>query len=266
MNSVKNNPDNNKILEVQNITKHFGGVVAVNDTSFNITHKEIFGIIGPNGAGKTTLFNIITGNYKPNSGEVVLDNKNITRLKNYKIVKEGIARTFQNIRLFPSMSVKENILIGLDNHADYTYLEAMFRLPRFFNAEKEIEKKADEVMEFLDIIEFKDELATSLSYGNQRKVEIARALATQPKLLLLDEPAAGMNPNETLELAELLFKIRDHYDLTVLLIEHDMKFVNHLCDKVLVLDYGKVIFEGKVEDAINDKEVIKAYLGEFKHA
>jgi len=253
-------------LEVKNITKNFGGVVAINDTSFSIEEKQIYGLIGPNGAGKTTLFNIITGNYKPSSGDVFLDGVKITKKKNYKIVQAGIARTFQNIRLFSSMSVEENILIGFDNTAKYSYLESMFRLPRFYSNEKNIKQKAYEIMEFLDIAQFKDELATSLSYGSQRKVEIARALATQPKLLLLDEPAAGMNPNETHELANLLFKIRDHYNLTILLIEHDMKFVNHICEKVMVLDYGKTIFEGDIKDAINDEEVIKAYLGDFKHA
>jgi branched-chain amino acid transport system ATP-binding protein len=254
------------ILELKNITKKFGGVTAINDTSFSVEPKQIYGLIGPNGAGKTTIFNIITGNYKPTKGEVFLDGKNITNKKNYKIVREGIARTFQNIRLFSSMSVEENVLIGLENSANYTYIEAMFRLPRYYSQEKKIKAVANEVMEFLGILEYKDELATSLSYGIQRKVEIARALATSPKLLLLDEPAAGMNPNETHELARLLFDIRDHYNVTILLIEHDMKFVNHLCDKVMVLDYGKTIFEGDIKDAIEDEEVIKAYLGDFKHA
>jgi branched-chain amino acid transport system ATP-binding protein len=254
------------ILELKNITKKFGGVTAINDTSFSVEPKQIYGLIGPNGAGKTTIFNIITGNYKPTEGQVFLDGKKITNKKNYKIVREGIARTFQNIRLFSSMSVEENILIGLENSAHYSYLEAMFRLPRYFSQEKKIKIVANEVMKFLGISEYKDELATSLSYGIQRKVEIARALATSPKLLLLDEPAAGMNPNETHELAQLLFDIRDHYNVTILLIEHDMKFVNHLCDKVMVLDYGKTIFEGDIKDAIEDEEVIKAYLGDFKHA
>ncbi len=254
------------ILEIKNITKSFGGVVAINDTSFHINKNEIFGLIGPNGAGKTTLFNIITGNYKPTMGEVFLNGKKITNTKNYKIVQEGIARTFQNIRLFSSMSVLDNVLIGLDNKANYSYLETMFRLPRYFSKEKQIKQKAIEILEFLGIDKYKDELATSLSYGNQRKVEIARALATNPILLLLDEPAAGMNPQETKELAELLFTIKDKFDITILLIEHDMKFVNHLCDRVMVLDYGKTIFEGHIEDAIKDEEVIKAYLGDFKHA
>ncbi len=254
------------ILELKNITKEFGGVKAISNTSFEVEKNQIYGLIGPNGAGKTTMFNIITGNYKPTHGEVWLDGKNITKIKNYKIVREGIARTFQNIRLFSSMSVLDNLLIGMDHATKYTYLESIFRLPRFFQGEKKSDEFAIDILNNLGILEFKDELATSLSYGDQRKVEIARALATRPKLLLLDEPAAGMNPNETKDLAQLLFKIRDEYDVTVLLIEHDMKFVNHLCDQVLVLDYGKTIFQGKIEDAIQDEEVIKAYLGDFKHA
>ncbi len=254
------------ILKLENITKSFGGIKALNETSFAINQKEIFGLIGPNGAGKTTLFNIITGNYKPSSGKVFLDEIDITNKKNYKIVNLGIARTFQNIRLFPSMSVLDNVLIGLDNSAKYTYFESMFRLPRFFSQEKKIKEKALEILDFLGIESFKDDLATSLSYGNQRKVEIARALATNPKLLLLDEPAAGMNPQETNELAQLLFRIRDVYSITILLIEHDMKFVNMLCDRVLVLDYGKTIFEGNIKEAIKDENVIKAYLGDFKDA
>ncbi len=254
------------ILELKNISKHFGGVQAIADTSFGVKKNQIFGLIGPNGAGKTTMFNIVTGNYSPSGGEVLLDGKNITKMKNYKIVREGIARTFQNIRLFSSMTVLDNLLIGMDNAIKYTYFESIFRMPRYFRAEKTSKEYVVNIMENLGILEFKDDLATSLSYGNQRKVEIARALATKPKLLLLDEPAAGMNPNETKELAELLFKIRDDYDITILLIEHDMKFVNHLCDEVLVLDYGKTIFQGDIKDAIVDKEVIKAYLGDFKHA
>jgi branched-chain amino acid transport system ATP-binding protein len=254
------------ILELKNITKEFGGVKAINETSFEVERNQIYGLIGPNGAGKTTMFNIITGNYKPTKGEVWLDGKNITKIKNYKIVREGIARTFQNIRLFKSMSVLDNLLIGMDHATKYTYFESIFRLPRYFSAEKKAEDFALKILENLGILEFKDELATSLSYGIQRKVEIARALATKPKLLLLDEPAAGMNPNETKDLAQLLFKVRDEYNITILLIEHDMKFVNHLCDKVLVLDYGKTIFCGDIKDAIQNEEVIRAYLGDFKDA
>ena len=253
------------ILEVSNITKKFGGVIAINDTSFTVNSKEIFGLIGPNGAGKTTMFNIITGNYEPTEGTIKFFGQRIDGVKPHKIVHQGIARTFQNIRLFKSMSVLDNVLIGFDYQANYTYLESIFRLPRFFKEERKFKNRALEILDVLGIKEFADDLATALSYGQQRKVEIARALAANPKLLLLDEPAAGMNPLETKELAELFFKIRDEFDITILLIEHDMKFVNHLCDKVMVLDYGKTIFIGDIKDAIKYEEVIKDYLGDFKH-
>ncbi|MDR2100279.1 MAG: ABC transporter ATP-binding protein [Campylobacteraceae bacterium] len=251
------------ILEIKNITKNFGGVNAISDTSFCVETGQIFGLIGPNGAGKTTMFNIITGNYKPTSGIVELDNEVISGLKPYKIVRKGIARTFQNIRLFSSMSVMENVLIGFDFHAKYTFFEGMFKLPRFFKAEKEIKTKALKILEYLGLEMLKDESAVSLSYGQQRKVEIARALATSPKLLLLDEPAAGMNPAETKELASLLQRAKEDFNLALLLIEHDMKFVNQLCDRVLVLDYGKSICEGTPSEVINHKDVVAAYLGDF---
>ncbi len=254
------------ILEVCHVTKKFGGVTAIKNTSFSVNSKEIYGLIGPNGAGKTTMFNIITGNYEPTSGYIKFHGHRLDGVKPYKIVHRGIARTFQNIRLFNSMTVLDNVLIGFDHQASYTYFEAILRLPRYFREEKIIKKRALEIMDVLGIKEFADEQASSLSYGNQRKVEIARAIAANPQLLLLDEPAAGMNPQETDELAELFFKIRDEFDITILLIEHDMKFVNKLCDRVMVLDYGKTIFEGDIKDAIKDEEVIKAYLGDFKHA
>ena len=254
------------ILSLKNITMKFGGVTALNSISFGVKQGEIYGLIGPNGAGKTTLFNIITGNYKPTSGEVEFDNRTITSLKPHKIVHKGIARTFQNIRLFSSMSVLDNVLVGFDFQANYSYFESILRLPRFFKEERRIKKRAMEILEYLKLDKFADTTATDLSYGDQRRVEIARALATNPKLILLDEPAAGMNPNETKELASLIKQARDDFNLSILLIEHDMKFVNALCERVLVLDYGKVIFEGKAHDAIKDKEVIRAYLGDFNHA
>ncbi len=254
------------ILEVCHVTKKFGGVTAIKNTSFSVKSKEIYGLIGPNGAGKTTMFNIITGNYEPTSGYIKFHGHRLDGVKPYKIVHRGIARTFQNIRLFNSMTVMDNVLIGFDHQASYSYFEAILRLPRYFREEKNIKKRALEILDVLGIKEFADEPATALSYGNQRKVEIARAIAANPQLLLLDEPAAGMNPQETDELAELFFKIRDEFDITILLIEHDMKFVNKLCDRVMVLDYGKTIFEGDIKDAIKDEEVIKAYLGDFKHA
>ena len=254
------------ILEVCNVTKKFGGVVAINETSFHVKANEIYGLIGPNGAGKTTMFNIITGNYEPTEGSIKFHGQRIDGIKPHKIVHRGIARTFQNIRLFKSMSVLDNILIGFDYQAEYTYLEAIFRLPRFFKEENRVKKRAYEIMEVLGISEYADELATSLSYGQQRKVEIARALAASPQLLLLDEPAAGMNPNETADLDALFSKIRDEFGVTIFLIKTYITFLNKLCDRVMVLDYGKTIFEGDIKDAIKDEEVIKAYLGDFKHA
>lgn len=251
------------ILELKAIHKNFGGVTAITNTSFSIKEKEIFGLIGPNGAGKTTLFNIITGNYKPSSGEVFFLGKKIDQLKPHKIVHLGIARTFQNIRLFSSMSVLDNVLIGFDQSIKYSIFEAFLHLGRYSKAEKNAKKAAYEILEQLNIAHLAEEKATSLSYGQQRKVEIARALATNPKLLLLDEPAAGMNSTESDDLAELIFNIRDHRGISVLLIEHDMKFVNKLCDRVMVLDYGKTIFEGKPHDAVQNPEVISAYLGDF---
>ena len=251
------------ILELKKISKNFGSIKAISETSFGINEKEIFALIGPNGAGKTTLFNIITGNYKPSLGSVEFLGKKIDHLKPHKIVHLGIARTFQNIRLFSSMSVLENVLIGFNKDLKYSIFEAFLHLGRFNKMEKNFKQKAFEILEELKIAEFANEKATSLSYGQQRKVEIARALATNPKLLLLDEPAAGMNSSESDELANLILKLRDDYKISVLLIEHDMKFVNKLCDRVLVLDYGRTIFEGKLSEAVNHKEVISAYLGDF---
>ncbi len=251
------------ILKIENVTKNFGGVSAIKETSFGVAPKEIFGLIGPNGAGKTTMFNIITGNYEPSSGSVIFRNEVLNGLKPHHIVRKGVARTFQNIRLFSSMSVLDNVLIGFDFQARYGFLESIIRFPRFISEEKRIKTRSMEILDYFGMGHFAHEKAVDLSYGQQRKVEIARALATNPELLLLDEPAAGMNPSETEELGELIKKARVDFDLTVLVIEHDMKFVNQLCDKVLVLDYGKTIFEGKPADAICDPEVIAAYLGDF---
>lgn len=251
------------ILELKKISKSFNGVQAIKDVSFKINEGEIFALIGPNGAGKTTIFNIITGNYKPDCGDIFFKDENIKNLKPYKIVHKGIARTFQNIRLFSSMSVLDNVLIGYDFKIKYNIFEAFLHLGRYFKAEKDAKEKAYEILKELGIGKFAYEKATSLSYGQQRKVEIARAMATNPKLLLLDEPAAGMNASESDELADLILKLKKDYKMSVLLIEHDMKFVNKICDKVMVLDYGKTIFEGKLEQAVKDKDVIAAYLGDF---
>ena len=251
------------MIELKNITKKFGGVTAINDLSFKVELGETFGLIGPNGAGKTTAFNIITGNYKPTSGKIIFKHEDITGLSPRRIVKLGIARTFQNIRLFNSMSVLENVLIGFDNHIRYSFFEAILRLPRFFKEEKRFLNEAKEILKLLGLSEFEDMKATNLSYGNQRKVEIARALATNPDLLLLDEPAAGMNPAESDELANMLEFIKKEFDLTIILIEHDMKFVQKVCDRVLVLDYGKTIFEGSPKEMMKNENVVKAYLGDF---
>ena len=254
------------ILKVDNVTMQFGGVTAIDSLTFEVEKGSIYGLIGPNGAGKTTIFNIITGNLIPTKGKIYLEGEDITGTKPNKVVYKGVARTFQNIRLFKSMSVLDNILIGFDAKAKYSYFEAILRLPRYFKYEKIIKERAYEIMEIFGIKEFAENNATALSYGNQRKVEIARALATNPKLLLLDEPAAGMNPNETAELSEIIHKIKKEFDLSILLIEHDMKFVNAMCEKLTVLDYGEKIFEGKPADAIVNEKVISAYLGDFNHA
>jgi branched-chain amino acid transport system ATP-binding protein len=252
------------MLKVDKVTKQFGGVVAIKDVTFHVKPMEIFALVGPNGAGKTTLFNIITGAFPPTSGHVYFKDEEITGLKPNEIVKRGIARTFQNIRLFNSMSVLENVLIGFHNHIEYNFFEALFRVPKFFKQEKVHKEMAMEILKFLGIDKYADFNAKALSYGNQRKVEIARALATEPDLLLLDEPAAGMNPKETDELADTVFKLRGIKEKTVLFIEHDMKFVQKIADRVMVLDYGKTIFEGKPADMMKDEQVIKAYLGEIE--
>ncbi|MCL9821365.1 ABC transporter ATP-binding protein [Helicobacter sp. 14348-15] len=251
------------LLELENVSIAFGGLKAIDNVSFKVKEDTIFGLIGPNGAGKTTMFNIITANYKPTSGKVTFCGRNISRFKPNTIVNLGIARTFQNIRLFTSMSVLENVMIGLHNEAKYSFFEAMFRVGRYFKEEKRIKNKAIELLEYLGLGDKINLPANSLSYGNSRKVEIARALATNPKMLLLDEPAAGMNPKETEELCELILKMKEDFNLSVLLIEHDMPFVNKLCSEVLVLDYGKKLFSGTPQEAINDKQVITAYLGDY---
>jgi branched-chain amino acid transport system ATP-binding protein len=256
----------NSLLEVRNITMQFGGVRAIDNLSFKVEEGQIYGLIGPNGAGKTTIFNIITGNYFPTEGSIIFDKKDITGTKPHKVVARGIARTFQNIRLFKSMSVLDNVLIGFHNQAKYNYFEAILKLPKYQKYEKRIKAEALGILEEFNLVEFADTKATALSYGNQRKVEIARALATNPKLLLLDEPAAGMNPNETKELSEIIHKIKQDYNLTILLIEHDMKFVNAMCNKLTVLDYGEKIFEGLPAEAIVNERVIHAYLGDFVDA
>ena len=250
------------LLEVKNLGISFGGLRAVDEFSITIEKGQLYGLIGPNGAGKTTIFNMLTGVYKPTDGTIVLDGKNITGKSTIEINRAGIARTFQNIRLFKDMSVLDNVKVALHNHYKYSTLEGVFRLPRYFKLEKAMDAKAMELLKVFGLEAEADTLADNLPYGKQRKLEITRALATKPKLLLLDEPAAGMNPNETIELMDTIRFVRDNFDMTVLLIEHDMKLVSGICEELTVLNFGQVLAQGKTKDVLNNPEVIKAYLGE----
>ncbi len=250
------------LLEVKNLGISFGGLRAVDDFNLTIEKGQLYGLIGPNGAGKTTIFNMLTGVYKPTDGSIILDGENITGKKTIEINKHGIARTFQNIRLFHQQSVIDNVKIGLHNEYPYSTLSAILRLPPYHKAEKQMNEKAMELLKVFDLQDEAEYLASNLPYGKQRKLEIARALATDPKLLLLDEPAAGMNPNETKELMETIRFVRDEFDMTILLIEHDMKLVSGICEKLTVLNFGQVLTQGDTGEVLNNPEVIKAYLGE----
>lgn len=250
------------LLEVTNLGISFGGLRAVNEFHLNIEKGCLYGLIGPNGAGKTTVFNLLTGVYKPDEGIIRLDGENIVGKKTIDINKAGIARTFQNIRLFKDLTVLDNVKAGLHNHYKYTTLEGILRLPNYWKMEKAMDEKALELLKVFDLDGEAQTLASNLPYGKQRKLEITRALATEPKLLLLDEPAAGMNPNETRELMETIQFVRDHFDMTILLIEHDMKLVSGICEKLTVLNFGQVLAEGSTAEVLNNPEVIKAYLGE----
>lgn len=250
------------LLEVKNLSISFGGLKAVDGFHIDIEKGQLYGLIGPNGAGKTTVFNLLTGVYKPNAGSIVLDGKNITGRNNIQINQDGVARTFQNIRLFKDMSVLDNVKAGLHNHYRYSAVEGIFRLPRYFKVEREMDQEALRLLDVFGLADECDFKASNLPYGKQRKLEIARALATQPKLLLLDEPAAGMNPNETAELMDTIRFVRDTFDMTILLIEHDMKLVSGICEKLTVLNFGQVLKEGPTSDVLHDPEVVKAYLGE----
>lgn len=249
-----------RILEAKGITKSFGGLTAVNNVDFHIDEGEIVSLIGPNGAGKTTFFNLITGIYEPTKGEVYFLGEKLKKSKPYEITKLGIGRTFQNIRLFSSMTVLENVMIGQYCRTSANLFSAIIKTPRAAKEEKEVKEKALEILDFLDLTDVKDEIAVSLPYGHQRRVEIARALATEPKLLLLDEPAAGMNTGEKVEMTELIKKIRDK-GYTILVIEHDMKLVMGISDRIVVLDYGNKIAEGLPEEIQKNERVIAAYLG-----
>ena len=250
------------MLEVKNIGISFGGLKAVDNFSLTIEKGQLYGLIGPNGAGKTTIFNLLTGVYKADHGSIFLDGKELTGKSTIEINQAGIARTFQNIRLFKDLSVLDNVKAGLHNHHPYSTIEGIFRLPRYYKVEKEMNARAMELLKVFDLDKECDYKASNLPYGKQRKLEIARALATDPKLLLRDDPAPSMNPNETAELMDTIRFVRDHFDMTVLLIEHDMKLVSGICEKLTVLNFGQVLTQGETSEVLNDKRVVTAYLGE----
>ena len=249
------------ILEVKKLTLRFGGLTAVNDLSFEIADNSIMSLIGPNGAGKTSAFNCLTGFYKASEGDILFQGHSIFRQKPHKITKLGMARTFQNLRLFKDMSVLENVMSGMHSRTSAGIWGAIFRLPGQKNEEKKIRQVSEECLEFVGILDKKDRLAKNLAYGDQRRIEWARALATQPKLLLLDEPAAGLNHDEKQQLISLIRRIQNDLGITVLLIEHDMGLVMKVSEKIVVIDYGQKIAEGTAEEIKNDPRVIEAYLG-----
>ncbi|MDQ6595256.1 ABC transporter ATP-binding protein [Bacillus salipaludis] len=253
---------NAPLLKVDNAGIRFGGLKAVSDVNLELNQGELVGLIGPNGAGKTTFFNLLTGVYVPTEGSISLDGEKLNGLAPYKITKKGISRTFQNIRLFSELSVLDNVKVAYHSLAKHSMLSSIFRLPSHFSGEKEMEEKAIEFLKIFNLEGFMHEKAKNLPYGQQRRLEIARALAANPKLLLLDEPAAGMNPQETEELMNLIALIRERFSLTILLIEHDMGLVMGVCERIYVLDSGQLIAEGTPEEIRNNPKVIKAYLGE----
>ncbi len=251
-----------KMLEVKNLCISFGGLHAVDRFDLSIDEGQLYGLIGPNGAGKTTVFNLLTGVYKPDEGLVKLEGKDITGLKTTDINKAGIARTFQNIRLFKDLTVLDNVKAALHRSFPYQTLTGILRLPSYYKQEKAMDQKALELLEVFDLAGESELLAGNMPYGKQRKLEIVRALATNPKLLLLDEPAAGMNPQETGELMKTIRFVRDNFKVTILLIEHDMKLVSGICEELTVLNFGEELTHGSTAEVLNNPEVIKAYLGE----
>ena len=250
------------ILKTDHLCIQFGGLKAVDDVNLEIKQGELYGLIGPNGAGKTTVFNLLTGVYKPTYGKIYLCGENLTGKAPAEINKKGIARTFQNIRLFNNLTVIENVMVGLSNQIPCSVFSSVVRLPKHKKSEKEFYERALEILKVFKLDEYKDYLAANLPYGKQRKLEIARAMATNPKLLLLDEPAAGMNPNETQELMDTITFIREKYNITILLIEHDMRLVGGICEKLTVLNFGTELAKGETSKVLADPEVIKAYIGE----
>lgn len=251
------------VLKIENLGISFGGLKAVQDLNLEIREKQLYGLVGPNGAGKTTVFNMITGVYKPTTGKFYLCGEDLTGKSQETINHKGIARTFQNIRLFNNMTVIRNVMVGLHNQPEFkcSFFASLFRLPRHYKVEKAMRQRAKDILEVVGLLEERNSLACNLPYGKQRKLEIARALATIPKLLCLDEPAAGMNPHETQELMDIIRLIREKFNVTILLIEHDMKFVSGLCDELTVLNFGTVLAQGDTKTALQEPEVIRAYIG-----
>lgn len=251
------------VLKIEDLGISFGGLKAVQSLDLEIKERQLYGLVGPNGAGKTTVFNMITGVYKPTTGKFYLCGEDLTGKSQETINHKGIARTFQNIRLFNNMTVVRNVMVGLHSQPEFKcgFFTSVFRLPRHFKVEKAMRARAKEILDVVGLLEERNNLACNLPYGKQRKLEIARALATNPKLLCLDEPAAGMNPHETQELMEIIRLIREKFNVTILLIEHDMKFVSGLCDEITVLNFGTVLAQGETKRSLQDPEVIRAYIG-----
>lgn len=249
------------LLDVKNLTKNFGGLTAVGDVTMHLNEGELVGLIGPNGAGKTTLFNLLTGVYEPSEGSVSLDSILLNGKKPYKIASLGLSRTFQNIRLFKDMTVLENVLVGMANQNKSHVFASFLRLPKFYQSEEELRQKAMDLLAIFNLDGDADTLAKNLPYGQQRRLEIVRALATEPKILFLDEPAAGMNPQETAELTQLIRQIKEKFNITIMLIEHDMSLVMEVTERIYVLEYGRLIAHGTPDEIKNNQRVIEAYLG-----